>query len=122
MTFPVWPSGLPCPTANSAASAPQSNLRAFKPDMGPPISRRASTARWRRLSFALHLTRDELDLLETFLDRDCAGGASPFWMTDPITRDLRAWKLVSGEADLFSIAQVSPNGFTVSLSLISVPE
>lgn len=81
----TWPT-LPLPLQDGYGESPPDNVLRWKPDYGPDILRRRSTAASRPLDLRYHLTLAEANVLDTFYITTCLGGTARFNFTHPRTQ------------------------------------
>ncbi|HRQ13089.1 MAG TPA: hypothetical protein PK205_07270 [Promineifilum sp.] len=88
MSYPSWPSALPRCGSVSVTGNPQPNNIVFKPEVGPPITRRRASGvtKLRSVTFRV-LTREQYDDFVDFFETDLKDGTSPFYWVDPMTDD-----------------------------------
>lgn len=89
------------------------------PDIGPPITRRRSTAGVRPLSGSMRMTRAQLATLKTFFEVTIEGGALPFTFPDPSFGGDVLVKFDKGRMP--SWVQVTAEIFRVNISLLVLP-
>ena len=92
MTDPVWPATLPQrPLVQGFRKTFGDGAIRNQMDSGPPITRKRFTATVKTYQMAFRLTFAQVAILEAFYETDCAMGAVPFQMADPITGVTQRW-------------------------------
>lgn len=85
--MPAWPATLPAPLIEGFSTQPANNVQRTPMDVGPPKTRKITSANIRPMSFSLLLTSSQLATLRAFFEDDVAGGATAFTFEDPETGD-----------------------------------
>lgn len=81
----AWPATLPPPLLNSLKERAPNNTIRTSMDKGPPKTRRRTTANVRPISFAMRLTDEQVEILDSFFVDDTFSGADEFDFTHPRT-------------------------------------
>jgi len=116
----AWPSELPqCLIVGYSEGLGDGALE-YKPDQGPAISRRRTTAVTRLLSGQMRMTRAQISGMRAFIDTTLLGGTLPFEFPDPTV--IGGTLLVKfGKGELPSWQQVTGGIFRVNLSFTVLP-
>jgi hypothetical protein len=116
----AWPETLPQCLLIGYSEKLGDNLAEYQPDIGPPISRRRSSAAVRPLSGAMRMTRAQIAILETFFEVTLDQGALPFTFPDPRSPgDELLVKFAKGSAP--SWQQAAPGVYRVTLDFSVLP-
>lgn len=116
----TWPATLPQCFAVGYSEGLGDNLAEYQPDIGPPISRRRSSAATRPLSGQMKLTRAQRATLKTFFEVTLDQGALAFEFPDPASAgDTLLVKFAKGDAPTFQ--QIAPGFYRVTLQLTVLP-
>lgn len=114
-----WPDTLPqCFVVGFSEGLADGRL-AYKPDAGPAIMRRRSSAAPRSLSGQLKLTRAQIATLKTFVDDTLIGGSLPFNFKDPTSQATVLVRFPDGS--LPNWQQITGGVFRVNLELEILP-
>lgn len=89
--MPTWPTSLPSPLRPGWGEQAQSNSIAFKPEVGPPITRRRATVRTRIMSATFRLSGVEVGTFISFYEDDLKDGTLRFSMLHPVTGVSADW-------------------------------
>jgi hypothetical protein len=117
----AWPGTLPQELqVNGFSESIADGLIETQPDIGPPMTRRRTSAAVRPISGQMIVTKAQLATLRTFVNTTLAGGSLPFtfpaiteagtWLVKFPKGGLPKWTALSG-ADLY----------TLQLSLLILP-
>lgn len=93
----AWPTG-DCPfyaERGSWRGSVDDAIAEFRPEVGPPKTRRRTWLPSRSVSFTMMLTTAELAALEEFYEEDLKNGALTFSATDPQLASTQEYKFVS---------------------------
>lgn len=115
----AWPAELPQCFNIPYSDGLGDGLAETQPDVGPPMSRRRTTAVTRPLSGSMRMTRAQLATLRTFFNTTLFLGALPFTFTDPTFGGEILVKFPKGSQP--SWQQTSPGVYRVSISLMVLP-
>lgn len=86
--MPAWPASLPQRPSDNGLKIVQDDDRvSFKPQYGPPLLRRGSTARSYLYTVSFELTEAQKATLESFFETDCLDGTETFTWDDPFRGD-----------------------------------
>lgn len=91
----TWPETLPPPALNTFKEAPPNNSIRSQTDKGPAKVRRRTTANTRPLSFALKLTKAQVEIIDYFYDVTTYSGTDEFYFTHPRTEKTVSCRFVS---------------------------
>ncbi len=99
MPIPSWPDTLPMrPKAQTLSGGPRKMVASFEPEQGVEITRPRVTAPVHMLSFSTPaLDAAQAEILRTFLETECKGGALAFSWLDPRNDQAWLWKPVPGD-------------------------
>src|SRR5215207_4634326 len=112
--MPDWATDLPCyPIEGTFSETPQDNAVRFRPEVGPPIGRRRSTAVDDVVAITWKFSRAERETFLTFFRTELKNAQLPFNMRHPITSDLNSWVFDSTP----ELASVSRHAHTVAAQL-----
>lgn len=114
----AWPEGLPCPQRDRQRT-PVTNVVAFGTEVGPPKLRRRSTARTKRETFSVVVSKAQAAIFEAFFEGDLKDGTLPFAWTDSVTGVEGDWRFMPDNP--YSLAQRASGKFTLSLSIEKLP-
>lgn len=119
----LWPSEISmAPRVGSWGGGPRDERASFQPESGPPIMRRRVTGRTAEFSVTFPgLRASQVAAFEAWYDADLGGGSLPFLFRDPVRGDVARWIIPSGNAQPYSIAQVSGNIIDLSMTLLRMP-
>lgn len=93
MADPSWPAGLPQkPDRDEWQQAPQPNIVAFQPEVGPPIARRRGTARTYIVQGAFFFTDAQMATFWAFWESTIKDGALAFSWPHPVTGAASRWR------------------------------
>lgn len=116
----IWPETLPQCLNLGYGEGLGDNLSEYKPDIGPPISRRRSSSATRPLSGQMRMTRAQIAILKSFYEVTLDQGALPFEFPDPtVTGDTLLVKFMKGDAP--SWRQTAAGVYQVSLQFAVLP-
>ena len=120
----TWPASLPQkPAAGSWSGGPQNNAVAFKPEVGDAITRRRGSAVGHVYSGRFTaLTLVQLNVFKTFYETTIYDGTLSWDWIDPIYGDASTWRFILGEDAGYSISEVAPDVYDVSVKLLRVPD
>lgn len=115
-----WPATLPQCLVLGYGEGLADNLLEYKPDIGPPISRRRSSAATRPLSGQMRMTRAQIAILRSFYEGTLDQGALPFEFPDPTAiGETLLVKFMKGSAP--SWQQTAAGVYRVSLQVAVLP-
>ena len=117
----VWPLSLPQCFNLGYAEAFGDALLEVQPDLGPPISRRRSSAVSRPLSGQMRMTRAQLATLKTFYEATLDRGALPFRFPDPTAIGGGDLLVKFAKGDQPSWQQTGAGVYRVSIVLTVMP-
>ncbi|CBV41960.1 hypothetical protein [Halomonas elongata] len=104
--MPTWPASLPQrPLASDYTETPASQVLRSQMAVGPPKTRRRSTASTRTIPVAYNLTKVQADTFEAWFDADIGAGALPFDWPNPRTDTIQSVMITGDEP-----YQLSPIG------------
>ena len=116
----AWPAGMPQYILQSGASLGFGDgLLETQPDVGPPISRRRSTAVTRPLRGSVMCTNAQITTFETFFYTTILNGSLPFSFPDPRTGATILVKFIKGSPPSYS--PQGGNNFLLNLDLVVLP-
>lgn len=115
----AWPETLPQCFILGYNETPGDGLIETQPDIGPPISRRRSSAFTRALSGQMRMTRAQIATLRTFIDTTILDGSLPFEFEDPTAGGTLLVKF--GKGNLPSWQQVAAGVYQVNINLTVLP-
>ena len=117
-----WPGTLPQkPAAGSWSGGPQNNVIAFEPELGDDITRRRGSAVGYEYSGRFSaLTLTQLNTFKTFYETTLSDGNDTFTWTDPVYGDSATWRITGG-APPYTITEVGPDLYDLSLSMVRLP-
>ncbi len=114
-----WPANLPQCFVVGYSDGLGDGLIEAQPDVGPPISRRRSSAAVRPLSGSMRMTRAQIATLKTFFDTTLLGGSLPFNFTDPTYGSTILVKFAKGKQPTWQ--QSAPGIYRVNINLAVLP-
>lgn len=116
----AWPAGLPQYLQQSGASLGAGDgLLESQPDIGPPITRRRTTAVVRPLRGSVLCTDAQITTFETFFYTTIMNGSLPFSFPDPRTGTTLLVKFTKGSPPSYS--PQGGNNYLLSLDLLVLP-
>tara|TARA_R110002074_G_scaffold122697_4_gene257612 strand:+ start:196 stop:570 length:375 start_codon:yes stop_codon:yes gene_type:complete len=120
MSDPVWPESLPCrPVLRGTSMKPQDNRARFKPEVGPPISRRRGTAAGALHVMSFLMTSAQLATFQSFFADDLLSGSLAFTgLKNPLTKVAARWKFSD---DPYEVSELVPGRYTVGMNLFEMP-
>lgn len=82
-----WPADLPqfVGTGGYGESLPDITEE-FRPDIGPPKTRKRMTKAWRAMQAQIQVTREQAEIFKAFIRDDLYGGLLPFGWVNPRTQ------------------------------------
>lgn len=119
--MPAWPASIRFIDLYRSlrTQGPQGDVASFMPDVGPPKTRRRTTASYRPISGETPpLTKAELAVFEAFWETDLAGGVLDFTATHPLTGSTATFR-PTGTG--YRLVPVGAEKVRVALSLYEVP-
>src|SRR5262249_16088154 len=118
----AWPNNLPQALQLRGASIGVGDgLVEYDPDIGPPITRRPTTAVVRPSAGAMTCRGAQMASFLAFLDTTIAGGALPFHFPDPLTDGAQVLLVKFSKKSLTSIVPLGDDNFQLPLSLMVLP-
>jgi hypothetical protein len=115
----AWPAELPQCFIVGYSDGEGDGLIETQPDIGPPISRRRSTAVTRPLAGSMKMTRAQIAILKTFFETTILGGSLPFTFNDPTAGGTILVKFLKGSQP--SWQQIAAGVYRVNISLVVLP-
>lgn len=116
----AWPDDLPQRfTLSSRSEGFADNLLESTPDVGPPMTRRRSTAAARPFSGTLWMTTTQVASFETFFETTLAMGSLPF--TVPAQRGAGTWLVKFVKAKLPTFTPVGSANHRATFDLYILP-
>lgn len=93
MSNVFFPASLPqIPLAGSWSDEPMSNIAAFRPEVGVPITRRRQSGAPIKARGSYNYTLSQRDQFRNFYDVDLEDGSLAFYWNDPISGAQHKWK------------------------------
>ena len=118
----VWPSGLPQQLqADAFGEGVADNLLESQPDIGPPISRRRSTAAVRTMSGSMICTAAQITTFKTFFNTTLLGGSLPFSFPDQMQSATLLVKFTKGSLPSWRQHSIGGDNYVLSISLQILP-
>jgi hypothetical protein len=118
MTDAIWPATLPPrPLADGYSLKFGNGAVRTNMDSGPPKVRKRFTAAVEPVGMVFRLTRAQVAILRAFYRDDCAYGAIPFQLVEPITGETRRFNFVEAPA----VVPASRVKFDATLRLEALP-
>jgi len=117
----TWPVSLPQePQTGSWRGGPQDNKLAFRPDQGPTITRRRSSAVAHIYGGTFTgLSSTQIATFEAWYEDDLDDGTLSFTWDDPISGTNYSWKF-TGETP-YSISHVGVDNYMLTVKLMRLP-
>jgi hypothetical protein len=116
----VWPVGLPQALQQQGFSEGLADgLIETQPDVGPPTSRRRTTASVRHMSGTMMVTSAQIATLKTFVNTTILGGALAFNFPDQLQSGTLLVKFPKG--GLPSWSSLGGDTYSLSLTLLILP-
>lgn len=113
---PTWPATIPqTPIYGGFTEQRQPNNAGFAPEVGPPKSRRRSTAVGVPTSATFEMTTAQVATFDTFFETTLADGSLSFTWAHPLTGVSYTWMFAPGEAPGKSAENVDLNRITCKL-------
>lgn len=126
MADALWPSGMRRAGSLGVSGGPQSNIDAFQPQIGPPITRRKSTYNVKSYPIEMqNITTAERDIWLTFFHDTLKDGNLPFMWVDPMKGIVggdytyQRCKIVpASNGPAYSETRVTPTSYNLSFNLV----
>lgn len=116
----AWPGTLPQKLQLSGASLGYGDaLVEYAPDLGPPLTRRGTTAVVRPLSGSVILSDAQVTAWETFFFTTIMNGSLPFTFPDPRTGSSFLVKFIKGTPS--ALVPLGGDNYRLALSLVILP-
>lgn len=115
----VWPATLPQALLRSGfGHALAADAIEFEPEIGPPMTRRRSTAAPEPISGAVQVDQAQFEVFRSFWRDTLRSGTLPFTWRHPISGEVVTMQFTGGPPQT---SPVSGGLFRVSLSLLILP-
>ena len=123
MPVPFWPASLrQSPQRGSWTGGPQESRAQFKPDYGPPITRRRTTADPEIYQTVFpNFTGAMRAAFRTFFAVDLAGGVLPFCWRDPVIGDVAMWRILGSGERGYDMTARGADLHDLSLQIMRLP-
>lgn len=126
MTIQHWPLGIPQKPAAGRVSGSVVDTRAeFGTDAGVPITRPRTSGAPELFQVTLvpMLNQGEFDVFRRWVASDLGQGASRFVWRDPLTNEVRFFKLAGGERRLYQVERIEtrPARTRVQMTVMMLP-
>lgn len=122
--IPVWPSSLPqTPRRRTWDGGPMDMRRRFQPDGGEAVLRAGATAEVMSYPGVVfpNLTAAQLATFRSFLATDLRRGSLPFAWLDPVTHEVRLWRLDGDGSMLYRVMSKGGDRHDLTVNLICRP-
>ena len=120
MATATWPATLPSSfLLDGFVETAPDNVIASEMEVGPPKTRRRSSAAVRRISGTLILTSTQLGVHDTFFTDTLYDGANPFDWADPRTTASCEFLYVPGQPPVYT--PIGGGDFRVTINLLKLP-
>lgn len=123
MSYAVWPASLPqFPQRGGWNGGPADARVAFKPDIGPAITRRRTTIPVRSFEALFpNLDSAQVGTFEDWVEQDLVEGTAWFLLVDPIRLVARRWMITPSEDQLYELNAKGARLTDLTIRLTEVP-
>lgn len=123
MPVPFWPIAMrQLPQRGSWTGGPQDTRAQFKPEYGPPLVRRRTTAET-EIYQALYpnLNATMRAAFRTFWATDLAGGVLSFCLRDPVSDEVGMWRIIGAGERAYDLVAKGAGLHDLTLQLMRLP-